>query len=104
MKKMELEVYSEKPGSPVLRMPGRQFPGVLIQGDAVSIMFWHAMAVLEGLDAGNIEDAKRDALILARALEGDVEHCEATLIEHGIDFDDQRDKERTTKRYKHWLK
>ena len=35
MKKIEIEVLSEKTNCPVVQIPGRQFPGVVIQGDSL---------------------------------------------------------------------
>ena len=34
-----IEVFSEAINMPILRMPGRKFPGVLIQGDTLSSLF-----------------------------------------------------------------
>lgn len=33
MERMEIEVYSQQTNAAVMKAPGRQFPGVLIQGD-----------------------------------------------------------------------
>lgn len=38
MRILELEVFSERTNCPILRLPGRTFPGVLIQGDSLNIM------------------------------------------------------------------
>lgn len=35
MKKIEIEVLSEGTNCPVVQIPGRQFPGVVIQGDSL---------------------------------------------------------------------
>jgi hypothetical protein len=39
MTKMEIEVYSEATNQAVVQMPGRQFPGSVIQGDSLSILY-----------------------------------------------------------------
>jgi hypothetical protein len=35
MKRIEVEILSESVNSPVVRTPGRKFPGVIIQGDSL---------------------------------------------------------------------
>lgn len=39
MKTEHIEVFSEAINKPVLRMPGRKFPGILLQGDTVSSLY-----------------------------------------------------------------
>lgn len=38
MERKELEVFSEASNYGIVRMPGRQFPGCVVQGDSLSIM------------------------------------------------------------------
>lgn len=102
MKKEELEVYSEKTNQSVVRMPGRKFPGLVLQGDSLCSVFWRAMAVLEELESGDLEHARLDALDVARALEADVLHYEKVLSEHGIDLPYDRDPDRNTGKYEHF--
>ena len=39
MKKLEIEILSETINSPIVHMPGRRFPGVVIQGDSLKNLF-----------------------------------------------------------------
>ena len=45
----QLEMWSEQVNSAVVRVPGRRFPGVVVQGDSLSILFDLAMFVAEHL-------------------------------------------------------
>lgn len=38
MKIVEVEMFSETTNSPVIKAPGRKFPGVLIQGDSLKCL------------------------------------------------------------------
>jgi len=35
---VELEVYSEASNQAVIKAPGRQFPGIVVQGDSLSLL------------------------------------------------------------------
>src|SRR5438876_12318616 len=51
-----LEVLSQAINRPVLRMPGRRFPGILIQGDTLSSLYALSRMVYRG--AGRHDDAE----------------------------------------------
>ncbi len=38
MRTIEVEIFSETTNSPVIKMPNRKFPGVVIQGDSLWIL------------------------------------------------------------------
>jgi hypothetical protein len=38
MKQVQIDVLSETPNCPVVHMPGRKFPGVVLQGDSLRIL------------------------------------------------------------------
>lgn len=38
MERVEVELYTDGGNDAIVRMPGRQFPGVLIQGDSLLIL------------------------------------------------------------------
>jgi hypothetical protein len=84
MQKMEMEVFSSATNVPVLRFPGRNFPGSLIQGDSLSILFQLASSIRgrakRSGDPQLIEDSETmHELILAR-----LRVYEETLAENGI--------------------
>lgn len=57
MKRMELEVFSDATNLAVVRMPGRQFPGLVMQGDSLASLASSIRAASEALAAGNIAEA-----------------------------------------------
>lgn len=52
MERVEVELFTDGSNNAVVRMPGRNFPGVLIQGDSLSVI---------RSDVANIRDACRTA-------------------------------------------
>ena len=47
MEKIEIEVYSRAPEGAVVRMPGRRLPGLVIEGDSLSIVFNFVKSILQ---------------------------------------------------------
>jgi hypothetical protein len=93
MEKVEVEIYSETVNSPVMRFPGRAFPGVLIQGDSLSILYGLAEAIYQqcksiGIPEGNIDDAPDTiadtAHELVNLLSGYLLNYEIVLKQHNI--------------------
>ncbi|HKD35261.1 MAG TPA: hypothetical protein VKB78_00630 [Pirellulales bacterium] len=56
MKRLELEVLSDASNAAVVRMPGRHFPGVVVQGDTLSNI------------AANVKDSPEEALAVLHSL------------------------------------
>jgi len=102
MNRQELEVYSDKTNQAIVRMPNRTFPGIVLQGDSLSCIFWKAMAILEELDSGDLAMARQDALSLAEGIQSDIEHYEQVLGQQGVDLPYDRDPDRTTEKYEHF--
>ena len=48
----QIEVYSELSNYGIVRMPGRHFPGAVIQGDSLHILCRHACSIVEGAIEG----------------------------------------------------
>ena len=81
-KPMTLDVFSDKTNAAVVRMPGRQFPGVVVQGDTLSAIVHRARDVCEQLAVGG--DALSDARELLAGLESLQAHYESVLSSHGL--------------------
>lgn len=69
MERVEVELFTDGSNNAVVQMPGRNFPGVLIQGDSLSVI---------RADVANIRDACRtegatEALELAEFLLEDLD-------------------------------
>ena len=64
MEKIELEVFAEQSNHAVVRMNGREFPGMVIQGDSLSILCDEAKEISQRLKA--IDCSDEDLLYLAQ--------------------------------------
>lgn len=54
MTKLEVEVFSEQTNAAVIRMPGRKFPGIVVQGDSLKIMLESVKEIAELLQDAQI--------------------------------------------------
>jgi hypothetical protein len=45
MRRVEIEMFSETTNCPVVRVPHRKFPGVVIQGDSLSVLLCEAQGI-----------------------------------------------------------
>jgi hypothetical protein len=86
MKLVELEVYSETTNQAVVRVPGRQFPGSVIQGDSLSILCDDSKDLSLRLQHLGITD--EEALSLAQGLQeqllGRLVHYQQVLAAHNV--------------------
>jgi hypothetical protein len=86
MEAKEIEVFSEISNYAIVRMPGRKFPGCVIQGDSLSILLNNAERVYSlAMETGN-EDLIGEAEVLRDALEERLYHYEGVLRALGIDL------------------
>ena len=86
MKTDSLEVYSESTNHAVIRPPGRQFPGSVIQGDTLSSLCSDARELSLRLKALESED--EELLWLAQGIQEQLLerllHYQGMLTAHGI--------------------
>jgi len=85
-KKIEMEVFSEAPNFPVIRHPGRNFPGSLIQGDSLSIIYQLATSIRGRAKKTGDADLMDDAEELHELLKNRLRVYEETLLAHGIEL------------------
>ena len=76
MEKIEVELLTDGGNNAVVRMPGRAFPGVVIQGDTLSTLWVSATEALEQLRS---PDRRTDGL---SELENVVSHLDAVLTRY----------------------
>lgn len=80
MKVEQAEIYSDATNMAVMKHPGRAFPGVLIQGDSLFILWQQAERVCQGIARGTV--AIEDATYL-RDLRGEyLTHYKMTMTKH----------------------
>jgi hypothetical protein len=87
-----IEVFSYDPSLSIVRMPGRRFPGCVIQGDSLSIL----LGLVETIKMMTAEQAEKDEDLfyeikeLHESLLARVEHYEQVLEQYGIQLPYQR--------------
>jgi hypothetical protein len=81
---VEVELLSPGGNNAVVRMPGRRFPGVLVQGDTLASLLSWAKRVETHLQADQQAEALEDAQGLAAELATWLQDYEAVLQQHGI--------------------
>ncbi|MFH1300662.1 MAG: VOC family protein [Planctomycetota bacterium] len=80
-----LEVFSEDSNYAVIKPPGRQYPGAVIQGDSLSILCHTAKQIAEAVRDGRTdqEDFVYNVEELLHSLVGRLHHYQSVLDEHG---------------------
>ena len=58
MTKIEVEVFDDAINSPIVRMPGRKFPGVVVQGDSLHMLWTYARDISKDVAGSAGSDAK----------------------------------------------
>ncbi|MFF3691046.1 DUF6959 family protein [Streptomyces sp. NPDC002187] len=66
------------------RRPGRRFPGVLIQGDSLTILHSNIAEVVEAFDQGDVAGAREAAGLLPEELDELLARHSAALEAHEI--------------------
>jgi hypothetical protein len=78
------EILSHIPNSGIVQMPGRKFPGIVVQGDTLSNLFDGVRFLLREFKLRRDEERYFDTLIIAEQLQGQLVHYEETLAKRGI--------------------
>jgi hypothetical protein len=84
MERVEAELFTDGGNNAVVRLPGRRFPGVLIQGDSLSILRSHVAEVAEACDQGDLDGAREAAGLLLADLDALLARYAAALEAHEI--------------------
>lgn len=83
MKKEEVEIYSDTSNMAVMRHPGRDFPGSLIQGDSLHCLIADLKEVKSELRDGKSLDAEDALVAVIERLEERMAHYIEVLNAHG---------------------
>jgi hypothetical protein len=78
------EILSHIPNSGIVQMPGRRFPGLVLQGDSASNLYRCLLMVLEDAKSRRDEELYYEVLTHAQIMEGHLLHYEQTLTRAGI--------------------
>lgn len=84
MKVQQVEIYSDASNFAVMRHPGRNFPGALIQGDTLYTLCVAADEACAAARKAGCEDAFEEINDVRNALWERLNHYTEVLTEHGI--------------------
>jgi hypothetical protein len=82
MRSENVEIYSDRTNAAVMRHPSRAFPGVLVQGDSLYILFRQADSACK--EIGEDAPGYYELNDLRDTLWSYLNHYKATLAEHGM--------------------
>ncbi|MCY1017442.1 DUF6959 family protein [Pyxidicoccus sp. MSG2] len=88
MERKEVEVFSTASNTAVVRVPGRRFPGVVIQGDSLKLLLDDVRTARElaGAAADSREGLADVIAELEEKLAGYLSVYEETLRAHGLEL------------------
>jgi len=86
MRKQEVEVFSDTVNAPVLRHPGRRFPGSLIQGDSLSVLWGLARSIRDRVAGHSDEELVGEAEELFELIHARLIGYQATLEAAGMEL------------------
>ncbi len=86
MERVEIEVFSSASNAAVVRMPTRRFPGMVIQGDSLHILYSLADTVVQLAAPHGDEDLSGEAGELRDLLAGYMASYENVLKDHGMEL------------------
>jgi hypothetical protein len=84
MERVEAELFTDGGNDAVVRLPGRRFPGVLIQGDSLHILRTDMAEVVEACERGDLVEAGESAGLLLASLDGLLTRYSTALERHEI--------------------
>lgn len=82
----KFELLSDATNAVVARYVERNFPGVLIQGDTLKILFDDLEELREEIHSGDIESAKEVSNVLHEKLFHLLSHYENVLSDHELEL------------------
>lgn len=84
MDRVEVELFTDGGNNAVVRMPGRQLPGVLVQGDSLSSIRSDIAEVRDACRAGDTAEALEAAELLLENLDAILLRYTDALDRHGL--------------------
>ncbi|MEV0554070.1 hypothetical protein AB0I27_11495 [Streptomyces sp. NPDC050597] len=83
MEHVEAELFTDGGNDAVIRLPGRRFPGVLVQGDSLHILRSDVAELAEACERGDLAEAGESAGLL-------LEHLDALLIRYSTALEEHQ--------------
>ncbi|WP_370366073.1 hypothetical protein [Catenulispora sp. GP43] len=84
IERVEADLFTDGGNNAVVRLPGRRFPGVLIQGDSLSGLRRDVVEIRDALRAGDTAEALEAAEFLVEDLDGLLLRYTDALERHGL--------------------
>lgn len=84
MEHIEAELFTDGGNDAVVRIPGRRFPGVLMQGDSLHILRSDVAELLKACERGDLAEARDSAGLLLADLDALLARYETALNENAI--------------------
>lgn len=82
MELIDAELFTDGGNDAVVRLPGRRFPGVLIQGDSLHILRSDAAEVVEACERGDLAEAGEAAGLLLAGFDALLNRYSLALENH----------------------
>jgi hypothetical protein len=88
-----VEIFSDETNAPVMRHPGRRFPGVLVQGDSLHSLHSDLNRVIRSAGSSLPGDDLDELSDIRDRVGAYLEHYKAVLRQHGLElpFDEAPD-------------
>ncbi|MBI4658831.1 MAG: hypothetical protein HY735_08310 [Verrucomicrobia bacterium] len=86
MEKLEIEIYSRSLEGAVVRLPGRRLPGLVLEGDSLSIVFNFVKSILERVQEGSDEELIAWAQELKDLVQWQLYNYEEVMGQHGLEL------------------
>lgn len=84
MKPMTVDALTDAANYAVVRLPGRAHPGMVIQGDSLSILYQTVLEIRLAVQKGDISVVREGIDDLCEELRGLVEWYESVLAQEGL--------------------
>jgi len=78
------QILSHVPNSGIVQLPGRRFPGIVLQGDTLSGMYDFSLELLEQARMAKDEESYYGILDFAELVHDHLVHYEETLKREGM--------------------
>ena len=84
--KSEIEFLDRSPNRTVVRLPGRRFAGVVVEGDTLFDLYSEAQEIVEMLNISDSDEAKHIAKTIVSRLGGLLDHYEGISVAAGLEL------------------
>ncbi|MBL9085457.1 MAG: hypothetical protein JNK76_26870 [Planctomycetales bacterium] len=84
MERQELEVFADAPNFAIVRMPGRSFPGCVVQGDSLCILLHRVQEARAMAKDTNNQELLESVAEIETMLTDRLDHYESVLKANGL--------------------